>query len=162
MSRVTMVYFTDRVDRVLIKRPEGMINKKKSVVLTDAPYSNRETYSRREINVCYDKLPPPLGRGESRNPDYRPLAFHLDVHEAFKDALGKTGGEEMLILGSAEFLLKCLRYTDNILHCKLLLSRRVGTGYLHLNHRTWKQVGVKNSFITREYNYERAIAKQPV
>lgn len=108
MSTVTVLYATDCEGRVVHSTPGKWMNRH-SFIITDHPFLERGVYSRNEINVNRKGIGSDFAGS-------KPILFVESLRDAIKEALERSGGSDIYVLGSDILTNKALKYAKHIIH----------------------------------------------
>ena len=150
MSVITVVYSTDPSNRVV---PSVSLEWTKTwtFVITDRPFLKRSVFSRNEINVCTRKQ---VGK-DFAGP--KPILFVDSLRDAVKEALDRSCGEEIIVMGSSVLINKSLKYASYIQHTTLKDFEGSGKGLVSLSDDTWRRVQLINRENEKVTKYARRI-----
>ncbi len=148
MSTVTVLYATDCEGRVVHSTPGKWMNRH-SFIITDHPFLERGVYSRNEINVSSKGV----GSGFTRS---KPILFVESLRDAIKEALDRSDGSDIYVLGSDILTNKALKYANHIIHTAYQGELELkGSGTVMIRDDTWKRTGLINKGNERVTKYER-------
>ena len=148
MSIVTVVYTTDRKGRVVHSTPRGWMNRH-SFIITDHPFLERGVYSHNEINISSKGV----GSGFTKS---KPILFVESLRDAIKEALERSGGSDIYVLGSDILTNKALKYAKHIIHTAYQGELDlVGKGTVTIRDDTWNRIRLINKEHERVTQYVR-------
>ena len=150
MSVITVVYSTDPSNRVVPSMPLEWV-KTRTFVITDHPFLERSVFSRNEINVCTKKQ---IGK-DFAGP--KPILFVDSLRDAVKEALDRSGDEEIIVTGSVVLINKSLKYANYVRHTTIKDSEGIGEGMVLLSNDTWRRLQLINHGNEKVEKYERRI-----
>ena len=150
MSLITVVYSTDSSNRVV---PSVSLEwaKKQTFVITDHPFLQRSVFSKNEINVCKKNQ---IGE-KFAGP--KPILFVDSLRDAVKEALDRSGDEEIIVTGSVVIINKSLKYANYVRHTTIKDSEGIGEGLVLLSNDTWRRIQLINHGSEKVEKYERRI-----
>ena len=148
MSIVTVVYTTDRKGRVVHSTP-GEWKNRHSFIITDHPFLERGVYSRNEINVNRKGIGSDFAGS-------KPILFVESLRDAIKEALERSGGSDIYVLGSDILTNKALKYAKHIIHTAYQGELDlVGKGTVTIRDDTWNRISLVNKEHGRVTQYVR-------
>ncbi len=148
MSTVTVVYTTDRNGHVVHSTPGKWMNRH-SFIITDHPFLERGVYSHNEINVSSKGV----GSGFTRS---KPILFVESLRDAIKEALDRSDGSDIYVLGSDILTNKALKYANYIIHTTYKGELDlVGKGTVTIRDDTWNRIRLVNKEHERVTQYVR-------
>ena len=148
MSTVTVLYATDCEGRVVHSTPSKWMNRH-SFIITDHPFLERGVYSLNEINVNSKSI----GSGFTR---LKPILFVESLRDAIKEALERSGGSDIYVLGSDILTNKALKYAKHIIHTAYQGELDlVGKGTVTIRDDTWNRIRLINKEHERVTQYVR-------
>ena len=150
MSVITVVYSTDPSNRVAPSMPLEWA-KTQTFVITDRPFLERSVFSGNEINVCIRKQ---VGK-DFEGP--KPILFLDSLRDAVKEALDRSGDEEIIVTGSVVLINKSLKYANYVRHTTIKDSEGIGEGLVLLSNDTWRRLQLINHGSEKVEKYERRI-----
>ena len=148
MSTVTVLYATDCEGRVVHSTPSKWMNRD-SFIITDHPFLERGVYSHNEINVNSKSI----GSGFTR---LKPILFVESLRDAIKEALERSDGSDIYVLGSDILTKKALKYANHIIHTTYQGELDlIGKGTVTIRDDKWKRVNLVNREHKRVTQYVR-------
>ena len=148
MSTVTVLYATDCEGRVVHSTPSKWMNRD-SFIITDHPFLERGVYSHNEINVNSKSI----GSGFTR---LKPILFVESLRDAIKEALERSDGSDIYVLGSDILTNKALKYANHIIHTTYQGELDlIGKGTVTIRDDKWKRVNLVNREHKRVTQYVR-------
>lgn len=148
MSTVTVVYTTDRNGRVVHSTPREWMDRH-SFIITDHPFLERGVYSRNEINVNRKGIGSDFAGS-------KPILFVESLRDAIKEALERSDGSDIYVLGSDILTNKALKYANYIIHTTYQGELDlVGKGTVMIRDDRWKRTGLVNKEHERVTQYVR-------
>lgn len=150
MSVITVVYSTDPSNLVVPSMPLEW-TKTETFVITDHPFLERSVFSRNEINVRTRK------RVGNDFAGLKPILFVDSLRDAVKEALDRSCGEEIVVVGSSVLINKSLKYASYIQHTTIKDYDGRGKGHVTLSDDTWRRVQLINRENEKVTKYARRI-----
>lgn len=148
MSTVTVLYATDCEGRVVHSTPSKWMNRH-SFIITDHPFLERGVYSRNEINVNRKGIGSDFAGS-------KPILFVESLRDAIKEALERSEGSDIYVLGSDVLTNKALKYANNIIHTAYQGELDlVGKGTVTIRDDTWNRIRLINKEHERVTQYVR-------
>ncbi len=148
MSTVTVLYATDCEERVVHSTPSKWMNRH-SFIITDHPFLERGVYSHNEINVNKKGIGSDFAGS-------KPILFVESPRDAIKEALERSEGSDIYVLGSHALTNKALKYANNIIHTAYQGELDlVGKGTVTIRDDRWKRTGLVNKEREKVTKYER-------
>ena len=148
MSTVSVLYATDCEGRVVHSTP-GRWMDRHSFIITDHPFLERGVYSHNEINISSKGD----GSGFTRS---KPILFVESLRDAIKEALERSEGSDIYVLGSDVLTNKALKYANNIIHTAYQGELDlVGKGTVTIRDDTWNRIRLINKEHERVTQYVR-------
>ena len=148
MSTVTVLYATDCEGRVVHSIPSKWMNRH-SFIITDHPFLERGVYSHNEINVNSKSI----GSGFTR---LKPILFVESLRDGIKEALERSEGSDIYVLGSHALTNKALKYASHIIHTTYQGELELeGKGTVTIRDDRWKRTGLVNKEREKVTKYVR-------
>ena len=148
MSTVTVLYATDCEGRVVHSTPSKWMNRH-SFIITDHPFLERGVYSRNEINVNRKGIGSDFAGS-------KPILFVESLRDAIKEALDRSDGSDIYVLGSDILTNKALKYAKHIIHTAYQGELELeGKGTVTIRDDRWKRTGLINKEHERVTQYVR-------
>lgn len=148
MSTVTVVYTTDSDGRFIHTELRGWRNVK-NIIVSDHPFHERGFYSLNKIKANSK------GVG-NYTLELKPIVFVESLMGAISEALKRSEGRDIYVLGSHDITNEALKYADYITHITYKGEQElVGEGMVAIREDEWRRFELVNKGHERVTKYVR-------